>query len=213
MRTFWLVEALALLGRTDERKSSSSACCRSRTGSACTRRTFSRDPPRADRQLPPDLLPRRADQRRVQAVAAGTEASWRRVRLPRRFEVQLWTSTAVLPALLVMMVVFAAIGLDLWTAGTMIVLLLCASAFIGVGNWWMLRHCANRVSIDERGIDARPFRGPSLRVDWDEVVTRDESVRATRSRASSRCSSVGGLGFHRPGGRHAGLGRALPRGP
>ena len=68
--TFWLVEALALIGRTDEARELFDQLLEPRQRARPLLRGHPPGHARAERQLPADVQPRRADQRRVPALAA-----------------------------------------------------------------------------------------------------------------------------------------------
>lgn len=91
---------------------------------------------------------------------------------------QLWENVAMLAALPVIVLTLGlVVGVDtLSTVLFAIVLTLIAASF-GWENWWIFRNFAERVRVDDAGIQATPFYGAHVRMAWDEIAVRQEYER------------------------------------
>jgi hypothetical protein len=91
---------------------------------------------------------------------------------------RLWENIAMATACPVIVLVLG-LGGGVDTGSTVLIaclLALIAAAFVG-DRWWLFRNFAERATLDDYGIEATPFYGPSRRMSWGEITVRQESKR------------------------------------
>jgi hypothetical protein len=90
---------------------------------------------------------------------------------------QLWENIAMVGAFPAAVVVMGVLGLDLWTTVGFALAFAIIAAFIAWDRLWIFRNLAQRVIVDEAGIEAEPFYGKPVAMAWDEIVVRQEYAR------------------------------------
>ncbi len=95
----------------------------------------------------------------------------------RSLKWQLWENIAMMAALPVVVIVMGVLGLDAITTVVLALFLAIGAVFIGWGNWWIFRNFAERVVVDDAGIEAELFYGATVRMAWDEISVRQEYAR------------------------------------